>query len=67
MITTKLQSYTLTQESIKKLKELSEQFGKSRSAIVDMLIKASVSEEESELMVNKTIIKLAMLQKILEK
>lgn len=63
----KVQSYTLSDESIAKLNQLTKEFGMNRSQIIDRLIKAAMSPDAAEALFTKTLVKLVMLQKTLEK
>lgn len=63
----KPRSFTLSDESISQLDKLVKEFGMNRSQLVDRLIKAAMSPDDAEKLYNKTLIKLVMLQKTLEK
>jgi predicted DNA-binding protein len=62
---TEIKSFTLTPESIEKLEILSKKFQKSKSEIVDKLIKAEMNKTDAENLFDETVLKLLELRKTL--
>ena len=62
MITKKINSFSISRKSIKKLDELSKEFTMKRSAIIDKLLQ-SITAEQAEILIEETEIKLMKLYK----